>query len=1216
MTQINQILVLDLQEDIKNVIDLEDRSETEIKQEIESYIVTEGIGRHLYDFMIQFTSNTKETGVWLSGFYGSGKSYFGKMLGYIIENQMIHGTPARERFLPRLKGVSDAGLIENAIRNLDAISSRVIFLDVAKQNTDRGLAFTLFANLLKNLGLRDDIYGYMEFDLLLDGKYEEFKVIAKQLESKDWDELKKSNRHVAKVMRKVFFEMGYSESDYEDTKNIYSAAIDNFSASKFKTELEKYLQFEPEEILVFVFDEASEAISQKKFTLLDLEGISESLSSITGKVWSIAIAQEKLDDVINNANVNRTQLTKVTDRFKTKIHLESTEVDIIIRSRLLQKTEQAQQDLLDYHQKNEGLISDATNLKSSFPTKTESAEDFATYYPFHKYQFDILQKFLFSSNALVATQIAARGMIITTFDVLRKQMRDKELYNFTPGFAICDEAQTAPPVGLVNRYDTASKILKENSSSVDGEKLLKTIHLLADSEVVAPTVENITKSYISDITSYYQIKPNIEESLKLLLEAKVLLLSNNNYKITSDLEGKMLEEMKDIDVELFSKKRELIKYLKDYKIFNLVTSYSDGSNAFKFSVLSDQDDELSPSGSKHLKLIAYSLFNISDDRQDFIEQLKLDTQSQKGLITLVPDTSVFLNIDNLIGEVMRYAYMEEKYSNEKDADKRQIIREFEVIREEKQRTLRGLIQEAYHNASLVYMFDEHLLNIDTFKSTIAENQRKMVKNIYTKRLSNQLSDSLVTKIFSAHKESLNKLFTANDFAFYDSHGNFTGDHLKIVEEINAKIKSRYMDGKSLEADLSGAPWGYSYGTLVASLAALFRAGRLSVKFNGDTYFSHEQKAVHDAFTNATKFKSASFKSITAILSAAQKNQAVQLLMELEIQDHIGKKVDWNTNDFDLADSIRLMVDHFISAITNLTDTVQNFETLFPKVVGLKQGLQDYSGKVTESNYIEKVEYLLNSSDDFNDAIQDILKAQKFIKKNFPKVKEFKLFIGDVRSELVKADRSDSNIEEAHEEFDRLFKQDMVKNFGNLQQQVQIVKDAYYKLVKTASAGMSHEYQILSGKIDAALRELNGYPTGPNHQNQQKLGALKAYAEKRVVGDPELAYIISCSNSGFSLSDILNYTAQAPLKDSELLILQSSFIKEEPAATPQATPNPSPAGGEPAPPPAPKQPRKVALKVPNSVMTVQEYKTLLTAQLTALAAAKPDDEIELTVDINS
>ena len=987
------------------------------------------------------------------------------------------------------------------------------------------------------------------------------------------------------------------------------AAFQKTGNFRFKVELEKYLGINPDETLVFIFDEASEAISQKKFTLMDLEGISESLSSISNKVWTIAIAQEKLDDVINNANVNRSQLTKVTDRFKTKIHLEATEVDIIIRSRLLQKTDKAKQELLDYYKKNEGLIADATNLKSSFPTKTETAEDFAIYYPFHKYQFDILQKFLFSSNALVATQIAARGMIITTFDVLRKQMREKELYSFTPGYAICAEAQTAPPIALVNKYDTARKILKEKSSSIDGEKLLKTMHLLADSEVVAPTVENITKSYISDITSYYAVKPDIEESLALLLEAKVLLLSNNNYKITSDLEGKMLEEMKDFDVELFSKKRELIKYLKDYKIFNQVAIYTDGSDSFKFSILSDQDDDLAGIGSKHLKLTAYSLFNISDNRQDFIEQLKLDTQYQKDLMTLVPDTTEFVTIDKLIGEITRYTYMEEKYSNESDPDKRQIIREFEIIREEKHRALRSHIENAYKNSSLIYMFDDHLLNVDTFKGSIADCQRKMVKNIYTKRLSSQLSDGLVPKIFSTHKESLKRLFTATDFTFFDDHGNFVGDHLKITEEINAKIKSRYTDGKSLEADLSGAPWGYSFGSVVSSLAALLRGGRLSVKYKGETFFSHEQKGVNEAFTNATKFKSASFKSITASLTAAQKNQAVQLLMELEVQDHIGRKIDWNTNDFELAESIRLMADHFISAITSLNETVEGFETLFPKVADLKSVLQGYSGQVTESNYIEKVEFLLTNSDDFNDAIQAILRAQKFIKKNFPKVKEFKRFIEDVRKELVKADRTDSNIEEADEEFDRLFKQDMVKNFGNLQQQVQIVKDAYYKLTKTATSGMSHEYQLLSGKIDAAIRDLKAnYPAGPNAQNLQKLDTLKNYASKRVIEELALEYSISCSNCGYSLSDILNYTAQAPLKYNELLILQSSFIAEEPTPAPEPAPN----SGKPAPTPVPKKPRKVTLNISNRVMTVQEYKTLLTGQLMALAAANPDDEIELEI----
>ncbi len=1206
MTKIQDILTLNLQEDIKNVIDLEDRSELEIQQEIESYIVTEGIGEHLYNFTNQFTSNIKETGVWLSGFYGSGKSYFGKMIGYILHNPTINGTPARERFIPRLKGISDESLIENSIRNLDTINSRVVFLDIAKQNTSKGLAFTLFANLLKNLGFRDDLYGYMEFDLFLEGKLQEFEDKTRSLEGKDWEELKMSNRQVARVMRKVCLEIGYSNADYEDTLSVYSAAIDNFSASKFKMELEKYLTTKPDETIVFVFDEASEAISQKKFTLLDLEGISEALSSISHKVWTIAIAQEKLDDVINNTNVNRSQLTKVTDRFKTKLHLESTEVDVIIRSRLLKKTKDSHTLLMDYYTKNEGLIADATNLKSTFPTKTTDADEFATYYPFHKYQFDILQKFLFSSNALVATQIAARGMIITTFDVLRKHMGNSDLYRFAPGYAICTEAQTAPPNDLVNKYDTAKKILGQENSTIDGKKLLQTIHLLSDSEVVSATVENITKSYISDLTTYYEVKPDIEKGLSLLLEAKVLLVTNNAYKITSDLEGKLLEEMNDFTVELHNKKRSLINYLTAYKLFAPVSTLSDGSDSFKFSILSDQDDELSSKGNKQLQMTVYSLFNMSEDRQDFIETIKFDTQSQKDLISLVPDNSDFVLIDKLIGDISRYLYMEDKYSNESDPIKRQVIRDFSLIREEKEKDLKHNIEHAYRNSSIIYLFDEHLLNSDSYKSTIVELQRKMIKNIYTKRLVSNLSESLVSKIFTSRKDVLYRLFSSEDFKYFDSHGNFTGDHLKVVEEISEKLKTHYIDGRVLEAELSLAPWGYSFGTIVVTLAALLRAGRLSVKYNGEKYFSHENSDIQEAFKNATRFKSASFKTINVKLTAAQKNQTVQQLMDLEFSEHTHRKVDWNTNDFELADSIKILADHFTGSLTTLHDTIEHFESLLPLVAEQKETLQSFTGKITENNYIEKVEFFLLNRDQFSSAVHTILKALKFIKKNFSQVKDYKRFIEEVSDELRKAERSDISIQEAHEEFNHLYTQDMVRNFGSLRNLTQTVKDRYYSLLRNAAEGMTHKYQLLLGKVDAAQRTLQNYPAELNLQNKTKLDNLRTYCSDRIINDLVLEFSITAKNCGFSLTDILNYTALAPTKESELLIIQSSFIQEAPTVTPS---NPS----APEQPPAPKKPRKVRFPLPNKVMTVGEYKSLLVAQLSAMAAARPEEEIELDID---
>ena len=1202
MTKIIDLLTLKIDDDIKSVIDLQSHSEAEIQEEIESYIVTEGIGRHLYNFTNQFTSNIKETGVWLSGFYGSGKSYFGKMLGYILDNPVINGTPARERFIPRIKGIADASLIENAIRNLESINCRVIFLDIAKQNTDKGLAWTLFENLLKNLGFRDDEYGYMEFDLYVDRQYDQAREIVKQELGEDWEQIKRYNKKVPKAMRLIFSEMGLGEGNYEEILNIYNTAIANFSASKFKEELEKYFKFNPDERLVFIFDEASEAISQHKFSLLDLEGISEVLSSISNKVWTIAIAQQKLDTVITNAGINLKQLNKLTDRFKTKINLESTEVDVIIRSRLLQKTEVGQQQLMDYYQQRQGQVTDITNLNSSFPTKTTNAEEFAIYYPFHRYQFDILQKFLFSSNALVATQIAARGMIITTFDVLRRQMRDATVFDVTPGYAICTEAQTSPPIDLAHKYDTGKKILTEQKSPIAGDKLLKTLHWLADAQVVPATVENITKSYVSDISVYYTVKPQIEVALEVLLEAKVLLFINNEWKITSDVEGKILEEMQDFSIELFEKRRELINYLKDYKLFTPIAQFNDGEDSFRFSILSDQDDELASAGSKQLRITVYSLFNISGDRQDFVEQQKLETQYQKELATLIPDNREFSDISKLIEEIWRYEKIEDKYKADSDPNKRQIIRDFGIIREEKQKVLRHKLEMAYRNASLIYLYDEYLLNESTFKGRINEVQKQIVKNIFTKRLSTQLSDAIAPKVFSSRKENLSQLFSGEDFKFFDSHGNFIGDRLKVVEEITAKIQNRYESGKDLEAELSGPPWGFTFGTIISTLAALFRAGRLTVKYAGGTYYSPQETAVQEAFKNATKFKSATFKAITATLSALQKQQAVELLMDLEVEKHTGRKVDWSINDVDLALSIQGLAEHFIQALNTLTDTIAEFDVLFASVAAQKGVLQAYGGKVTENNHIEKVEYLLTNRETFQRAIQSVLKAQDFIKTQLPKVKEFKRFIEAVTAELNKADRQDEGIVQAQTEFNRLYQQDLVNHYGALQQQAQIVKDGYYRLLKTAMAGMTQAYQVLNGKVDGAMRELQTYPAELNQHNQQSLAALKRYCGDRLVEEPALDFGITCKKSGYSLSDVLNYRALAPSKESELLIIQSSFKREAPPVI-----EPDELGVIPQP------PRKVKVKLPAKVTTVANYRTWLQSELQKLTAASPQEEIELEIN---
>lgn len=1208
MTTINDILKLNLEEDIKNVIDLEDRSQDEIQSEIESYIITDGLGKYLSTFISRYTGNIKETGVWLSGFYGSGKSYFGKMLGYLIDNPMINGTSARDRFIPRLAGVKNQSLIENDIRKLNAVNSRVIFLDVAKQNTDNGLAFTLFSNFLKNLGFRDDLYGYMEYDLYLDGKLDLLKETTKEISGKEWEEIKKSNREVAKAMRRAFLAMDYTDQEYEDTKNTFSYAIQNFDANKFKEELEKYLSVYTDEKLVFIFDEASEAISQKKFNLLDLEGIAESLSSISNKVWTIAIAQEKLDDVINNANVNKSQLTKVTDRFKTKIHLESNEVDVIIQQRLLLKKETAHSNLLNYYKQHEGLIGSATNLKSAFPTKTNNADDFATYYPFHKYQFDLLQKFLFSSNALVQTQIAARGMIITTFDVLKKEMRNKTLYSFTTAHDLCNEAQTAPPADLVNKYSTAKMIVRDRGLGLDGELLLKTLHFLNESELVSPTVENITKTYIDDITTYYDTIDNITKALNLLVEAKILLLSNNNYKITSDLEGKLLEEMNDIDVPLYIKKRDLVAYLTKLTHLRQIASISDGSVNYSFNIYTDNDDEiLVTKNSGNPRVNVYSLFNINkDDRQEFVEELKFDTQQNKDLITLIPDNSSFHEIDSLLEEVKRYGYMEEKYNNDDDGNKRQIIKQFSIIKDEKEKDLINLIEQAYTNGSVVYLFDENLLNKDNFKSNINEIQRKQINNIFTKRLSSQLSEEIGSRVVrESDEKKLHKYFSGDEFKFFDKNGNFTGDHLKIIEEITSKIDKRYLDGKSLEDELSMAPWGYSYGSISTALAVLFRAGRLVVKYNDSEFFSHKEKAVHEVFNSGTRFKSARFKSLTKTLKATEKQQIIESLLDLKYNEITEKRLNYSDSDFDVADAITQLADKQITVLNTLMRSQTDFQALFPNVLKQKEVLQHYNAKTTEANYIEKATDFINSSAKYIDAVKSISKAEKFIQRNLDKIKGYKSFVHAVNVELQKAGLSNAIITENTRDFDEAMKNDVIDKFQDIQTSAQAIQDTYYQLMVENSEKMSSVYSDLKTEINKAQTNLNdNYPKELNRRNAEKLNLLHNYSANKIVDGVRIKFHVQCQDSKFSLSEIVNYIALAPSKAAELQVLEASFVKEQPKQEAPVKPGEAP---------KPKEPKKLQLTISKKVMTVSEYRHLLAKQLQAMAGMSNDENVEVTLE---
>src|ERR1017187_10121138 len=99
---IRSLFTGNIDRNIEEVIKVDQNDEDVIRGEIEDYVVTDAIARHFEGILDHYaeTPNKPHEGIaiWVSGFFGSGKSSFAKMLGLAIENRPVMGQPAGERF--------------------------------------------------------------------------------------------------------------------------------------------------------------------------------------------------------------------------------------------------------------------------------------------------------------------------------------------------------------------------------------------------------------------------------------------------------------------------------------------------------------------------------------------------------------------------------------------------------------------------------------------------------------------------------------------------------------------------------------------------------------------------------------------------------------------------------------------------------------------------------------------------------------------------------------------------------------------------------------------------------------------------------------------------------------------------------------------------------------------------------------------------------------
>src|SRR5690606_30898322 len=386
---------------IEKVITYGATQEDRLKAEISEYVVTDNIDeqfRKLLDRMqlAMDTGGNNEIGVWVSGFYGSGKSSFTKYLGFAFDESItVDGTPFVEHLHARLRTPQSKALLKTVVKRFP---SAVVMLDLASEmlagSTMAPVSTVLYYKILQWAGYSRNVkVAALERRIEKDDRTKEFEdKLAAALPGVPWKELQNDPLVVDGLVPQIAHEM-------------YPALFPD--AKSFSTNTEDFFQFETERVqemldiireksgkenVIFVIDEVGQYVASRDNLILNLDGLAKNLKQLgQGKAWLICTAQQTLTEDDPRASLNSPQLFKLKDRFPIQIDLESSDIKEITYRRLLGNAPAGETELCRLFDTQGQALRHNTKLQDAkYYDADFTRETFTNLYPFLPAHFDIL----------------------------------------------------------------------------------------------------------------------------------------------------------------------------------------------------------------------------------------------------------------------------------------------------------------------------------------------------------------------------------------------------------------------------------------------------------------------------------------------------------------------------------------------------------------------------------------------------------------------------------------------------------------------------------------------------------------------------------------------------------------------------------------------------------------------------------------------------------
>ena len=873
--------------DIKGVIKVGQDDNANIQQELEEYVVTRELQKHFRDFFASYkrgiNGETDKMGVWISGFFGSGKSHFLKILSYLLENKEVNGKRAIDYFIEDNK-IADPMVLADMKLAANVPTDVVLFNIDSKSDVDAKQSKVAIISVLHKVF--NEMQGYcasnpfladLERNLDDSGKFEEFKQKFEENNGSEWTEAREEFYFIQDEIVETLAEIGYMS---EESSRIFcekAAGEYPYQIESFANLVNKYIEKKGNNHhVVFLIDEIGQYIGDDSKLMLNLQTVTENLGTFCGgKAWIIVTSQQDIDSITKTKG---NDFSKIQGRFDTRLSLSSANVDEVIKKRILAKNETGKQTLEILYENKATIIKNLIVFNDGIEKKLYSSkEGFADVYPFIPYQFNLLGSVLTSIRIHGASgkhlAEGERSMLALFKESAMKIMQQEpgvlvpfnRFYDALEKF-IDHSHSTVITKALDNNYINPDK--KDDCFDVN---VLKTLFMIKYVKEIEPNIENITSLMVSNINEdRIALKEKVESALKRLERQTLVQKNADKYIFLTNEEQEINREISSQNVEIGEITAKVAEMIFEGIYPEKKYTSSSFNKRYSFAFNRYLDDKTH--GALNADINLRVLTPYSDERGDDAA-IKMLSSRENSVIVVLPDDKSFM--DEIKASIQIEKFLRRDSANT-TTGRPEIKEAKKSERTERQKLAEVYLEEGLKEAGIFVLGEKIQINSKDIKTKINEAMSKLVGKLYHKLsyIDTPMSDSDIHSILKAKSsrisfDGLGK--EENKLALNDLKNFISGNKMKYLKT----------SMKSVNDYLSKAPYGFVDLDIQWLVAKLFKDKEISMSVNNEeiTLINRKEEEIFRYLTRK-EFAEKLMLDIKERVSTKKKKLAKELIYDL------------------------------------------------------------------------------------------------------------------------------------------------------------------------------------------------------------------------------------------------------------------------------------------------------------------------------------------------